>query len=101
MSGKPRSSTSKRTSAIINGVLWCIQFKRRMPSGLKGIADREHRLIQCQDRQGPLERLTTLIHEVRHAQDWDRDEEAVEREARELAQILLDLGYCHCPHSPL
>lgn len=39
------------------------------------------------------EELATLLHEARHAQNWDLDEEAVERESRELAEMLWAMGY--------
>ena len=38
-------------------------------------------------------RLETIIHELRHAADWSRAEEFVERESRDLARVLWRLGY--------
>lgn len=39
------------------------------------------------------EELEVIIHELRHAADWWRDEQVIEREARDLARTLWRLGY--------
>ena len=37
--------------------------------------------------------LEVLIHEFRHAADWQRDEEFIAQEAKDLARMLWRLGY--------
>lgn len=37
--------------------------------------------------------LDTLIHEMLHAADWQRDEEWIEETAEDIARILTKLGY--------
>jgi hypothetical protein len=37
--------------------------------------------------------LEVIIHELRHAADWHRDEAAVTQEAKEIARVLWRLGY--------
>lgn len=37
--------------------------------------------------------LETLLHEVLHAADWDKDEEWIEYTARDIARLLWKLGY--------
>lgn len=37
--------------------------------------------------------LETILHECLHAADWTKDEEFIEREARDIARILWRLGY--------
>ena len=38
-------------------------------------------------------RLEVIIHELRHAADWGRDEGFVDQESKDLARVLWRLGY--------
>lgn len=37
--------------------------------------------------------LEVIIHELRHAADWHRDEAAITQEAKDIARVLWRLGY--------
>ena len=94
----PNRHVSAGTSITINGVRWCVQLLRRYPRGWRkkeqhGFAEPDIRRLRIVETQTPRELLITIIHEVRHAQNWDLAEEAVEREATELADVLIALGY--------
>lgn len=45
------------------------------------------------DEKGAREALITLLHECRHAQNWDETESTVDRVANEEGSLLWRLGY--------
>lgn len=78
----------------ILGKRWQLVFGRL--TTCDGICDPPSRIgkaIKISDRLIGELQLETIIHECLHAADWTKDEEFIEREARDFARILWRLGY--------
>ena len=84
----------------VRGKRWRLKFGRLKPTAdYHGICDAPStpaKTITVNSRLRGEKRLEVLIHELLHAGHWDWDEEAVEEFARDLARVLVRLGYgCH------
>lgn len=79
--------------------LWRLQYADDL-KGDVGSTDRPNRIrkkIQIKTMQTEKEELDTLLHECRHAQNWNESETAVARDAKELTEILWTLGWRRDP----
>ena len=71
-------------------------FTDNLPVGVDGLCDNPETIgkkIRVRKSLTGERLLEVILHELEHAADWDKDEEAVEEIARERARILTRLGY--------
>lgn len=76
------------------GKLW--GFVRKRMEHVDGQCDNPttpNKCIYVDSRLTGERELEVIIHELRHAGDWHRAEEAVDEESRDLARTLWRLGY--------
>lgn len=74
----------------IRGAMWTIQFvgRKDMPRATWGDCNHEKRLIRVRKDLSPLNFTDTLIHEIKHAQQYELDEQFVSETATEMASII-------------
>lgn len=78
----------------IRGKKWNLRFARlRKDLGYCQPPDKPNKEILIRSSLKGEELLDTLIHEILHAGDWDKDEPWVDEVATDMARILWKLGY--------
>ena len=78
----------------ILGKLWSLRFvPLRLFRGDCDAPSTPRKEIRIHSGLTGEERLEVILHELRHAADWSRDEQFIAAEARDMARILWRLGY--------
>lgn len=94
--------TLKDRDITIGGKEYRLRFRRTMftrngvLSGYRGRCTppaETNRTITIHSGLRGVELLETILHELWHGADWQRDEEFVDSSSSEMAKILWDLGY--------
>lgn len=83
-------------NVTIRGKRWTLVFTEDLPTDVDGLCDQpttKGKQIRIRASLQGERRLEVILHELEHAADWDKDEEAVCEIARERAKILTRLGY--------
>ena len=87
LSQKPVRQLKQGRKRVINDELWT--FVDNFIPGHDGDCDKDDKTIRIQEGIPEDRRLVVTIHETLHALMWELSEEAVERWAEELAEILV------------
>jgi hypothetical protein len=87
LSKKPVRKLKQGRKRVINDELWT--FVDNYIPGHDGDCDKDEKTIRIQEGLPEERRLVVTIHEVLHGFMWSLSEEAVERFAEELAEILV------------
>lgn len=79
----------------IRGRYWRL-LRGRLPQGIDGLCDpptSQEKAITIRRRLPLADELRVLIHEMLHAGDWDKSEEAVDELSSDIARVLLRDGW--------
>lgn len=79
----------------ILGKVWNLRFThlRGDYDGECDPPDRRDKEIRIHSKLSEQDELETLIHEIWHAADWHKKEDYIEEVARDMARILIRLGW--------